>query len=110
MVAISVADGDHSATCARTLISPATVANCAHPERHLWCVMNPPTAALSITAVSTSPDGATMTCTSVGHGWADGLLVELLCGGAVARNLRVPYPGNYGQFLIDVVDPGHPSP
>ena len=103
VVAISVADGDHfSYPCAGAPTSPATVANGAIPNG-IWCVMNPPYQR-EITAVSVSPDGATMTCTSVGHGWADGLLVNL-CGGAVARNLRVPYPGNYGQFLIDVIDP-----
>lgn len=79
--------------------SPATVANTSIPA-NVYSALNPPYFR-ELTAVSIV--GNTMTCTSTNHGWTSGMLVNL-CGGVAARSMTNLYPGNYGQFLIDVID------
>ena len=78
--------------------SPATAANPTLP-RGISCVKDPPYAR-ELTAVAIAGDA--MTCTSKGHGWPEGLLINA-CG-VGPRGLLNPYPGNYGQFNIRVID------
>ena len=82
-----------------TPVTPATTAN-GLIAKGISCVLNPPYAR-EITAVSVA--GSVMTCTSTGHGWSSGKMVNLSNGTAI-RNPRFPYPGNYGQFFITVID------